>query len=406
MRILFVATQLPYPPDTGGRIRTLSLLKHLTRNHDLTFVCAVDPNTPAQDLDEMRRVCPKFYPVRQTQVNRSSWRYFTKLAANMGSLQPFGVAKDYSPELASLVKRLSASGESDVLVCDFLHATINLKGVNGIPVVLFQHNVEAEIFRRYYLQQTKLPGRLFWFYQWKKMQRYERRISRDMDCCIAVSETDRETFRRDYQLTNVARIDTGVDVDYFSGASAQRIPHRLVFTGSMDWLPNEDAMVWFVREILPTVTRALPDTSLAIVGRRPTPKVQQLARNHQVIITGRVDDVRLYLAEGSVFIVPIRIGGGTRIKIFEAMASNIPVVSTTVGAEGLELEDGRHLLLSDDPKSFAQSVIRLLQDRNYAQQLAGSARSLVAEKYDWSIVSKQFATICLHTIKERKAQTA
>lgn len=392
------------PADTGGRIRTLNLLKHLAQEHEITFVCSVEINTEESVLDQMRQVCPRFIAVRQPQWDRNSWRYYLKLLANFASPYPFGVAKDHSPRLARQLRQLLATEKFDVLVCDFLHATINLRGLDSLPIVLFQHNVEAEIFRRYYLQQRNWLGKLFWLYQWRKMQRYEGQVSRELDCCVAVSETDKRTFQRDYGLTNVLTIDTGVDVQYFAGVEATRIPNRLVFTGSMDWLPNEDGMVWFVREILPMIHQRVPEVSLAIVGRQPGSRVMQLSNSSpQIMVTGRVDDIRPYLAEGTVFVVPLRIGGGTRIKIFEAMASGIPVVSTTVGAEGLQVQDGRHIYLADAPGAFAEAVIRLLQDPALARGMAAAAKALVTENGDWKIISRQFAEICLKTMLSRKA---
>jgi sugar transferase (PEP-CTERM/EpsH1 system associated) len=402
LKILFMATQLPMPPDTGGRIRSLNILKHLANQHEVTFVCTVDPSIHEKHLDEMGRVCPRFIPVPQRQLHRSSWRYLLQVVLNLASSCPFAVAKDHSPALARQIQRLLSTESFDVLVCDFLHASINLSEPRSLPVVLFEHNVEAEIFRRYYRQHQQFLGRLFWRYQWTKMRRYEGRVSSRMDHCITVSRTDKVTLQRDYGVRNVSSIETGVDVKHFLNGKAEKVGNRLVFTGSMDWIPNQDAMLWFAEEILPRIARTVPDVSLTIVGRRPGKKVQQLSRlMPQIQVTGRVDDVRPYLWSGSVFIVPLRIGGGTRIKIFEAMASGIPVVSTAVGAEGLQVAHGRHLLLADTAEAFSSAVIWLLQNPTGARQLAAEAKSLVAEHHDWNLVSQQFVAICRDVIKNR-----
>jgi sugar transferase (PEP-CTERM/EpsH1 system associated) len=406
MRILFVATQLPLPPNTGGRIRSLNIVKHLAQEHDVTFVCTVNVGTERSLLHDMQQVCQQFIAVSQRQYDSSSWRYYLKLLANLASPDPFGVAKDYSPTLVQQLRQLLTTQTFDVLVCDFLHASINLRGLHALPVVLFQHNVEAEIFRRYYLHATNPGVKMFWLYQWRKMQRYEGRVCREVDRCIAVSQTDKRTFENDYGLTNVATIDTGVDVSYFTHHTTTRVPRRLVFTGSMDWLPNEDAMLFFIREIFPHVAKVIPEISLVIVGRRPSSKLLQVCESiPQVVVTGGVPDVRPYLAEAEVFIVPLRIGGGTRIKIFEAMASGVPVVSTTVGAEGLVVEHQRHLLFADTAAEFVQAVITLCQNPTLAQRIATAAKTLVTENYDWKIVAQQFAEICHKTRDQRKVSS-
>jgi glycosyltransferase involved in cell wall biosynthesis len=178
-------------------------------------------------------------------------------------------------------------------------------------------------------------------------------------------------------------IPTGVDTAYFAPGERSSASRRVVFTGSMDWLPNVDGVLYFCREILPIVRQAVPDVTFSIVGRAPTQTVRKLAEEQGVEVTGRVDDVRPYLADAAAYVVPLRIGGGTRLKIFEAMAAWRAVVSTSIGAEGLPTENGRHLLLADNPGDFAQAVATLLLDNNVRQKIEREARTLVTTHYDW-----------------------
>jgi glycosyltransferase involved in cell wall biosynthesis len=223
------------------------------------------------------------------------------------------------------------------------------------------------------------------------MLRFERDALSRFDLTLAVSDADRETFQRLYPDALKAPlqvIQTGVDTRYF--APDESMPRRaahLVFSGSMDWLPNEDAVTYFCREILPQIRMDEPETTFTIVGRAPTPAVTRLAATPGVTVTGRVDDVRPYLREAAVYVVPLRIGGGTRLKIFEAMAMAKAVVSTTVGAEGLPVDDGVHLLLADEPQVFARSVVRLLRRLDRRRALEAAARQLVVDRYDWSAVA-------------------
>jgi polysaccharide biosynthesis protein PslH len=181
-------------------------------------------------------------------------------------------------------------------------------------------------------------------------------------------------------------VPTGVDTAYFARAATAPRPHHLVFTGSMDWLPNEDGMLYFVREILPLIRHEEPSATLSIVGRAPTPAVTRLGAEYGIEVTGRVGDVRPHMAAGSVYVVPLRIGGGTRLKIFEAMAMGLPVVSTTVGAEGLPVAPGVHVLVADDAAGFAAAVVGLLRDFAERTRIGEAGRQLVAERYDWSAV--------------------
>jgi sugar transferase (PEP-CTERM/EpsH1 system associated) len=266
--------------------------------------------------------------------------------------------------------------------------------------VIFTHNVESEIWRRHAETKTSWIERRLYERQHASMLRFERDTLARFDGVLAVSDADRDTFAR--LFPGVIRhpvhvVPTGVDTEFFA-PSPDDAPSpgddpspldapSLVFTGSMDWLPNEDAMTYFCRDILPAIRAAAPGTQLSIVGRAPTPAVQKLAADRGVVVTGRVDDVRPYMRDAAVYVVPLRIGGGTRLKIFEAMAMGKAVVSTTVGAEGLPVEDGKQVLIADEPGAFARAVVRLLDDVTERRRLEAAARALVVARYDWSAVA-------------------
>ena len=225
------------------------------------------------------------------------------------------------------------------------------------------------------------------------MLRFEGRTLRRFDGVLAVSDADRSTFARLYPGAidgDVHIVATGVDTEFFSPSPSPPAGRGLVFTGSMDWLPNEDGMLYFVREILPLIRAQEPDVTLSIIGRSPTPAVRRLAEEGGVEVTGSVDDVRPHIAAGRVYIVPLRIGGGTRLKIFEAMGMAKAIVSTTIGAEGLPVTSGRDIAIADEPASFADAVVRLIRDDAARQQLEAAARTLVVERYDWSAVAQDF----------------
>ena len=264
-----------------------------------------------------------------------------------------------------LKRRLNALLESqpfDLIVCDFLFPAVNLPKRLPCPAVIFTHNVESEIWRRHAETKSGAVGRFLYGAQYTRMLRYEGRTLERFDGVLAVSDADRQTFAALYPdaiRQPVHVVPTGVDTVYFapppaSNPQSESNP-QLIFTGSMDWLPNEDAMQFFCREILPLIRAEEPDVRLSIVGRAPTPAVKRLAEEHGVQVTGRVDDVRPYMKEAAVYVVPLRIGGGTRLKIFEAMSMGKAVVSTTVGAEGLRDERRTPCSLTSRDRSPALS---------------------------------------------------
>jgi len=224
------------------------------------------------------------------------------------------------------------------------------------------------------------------------MEAAERRYLLLADRVLTVSEKDRDAFTAFLDVDQLTVINTGVDVDYFQPTSVKETPNSLVFTGSMDWLPNEDAIFYFVESVLPLIQKQVPEVTLEVVGRSPSRKLQAMAEAAPCIrLTGWVEDIRPFVARGSVCIVPLRIGGGTRLKIFEAMAMSKAVVSTTVGAEGLPVRSGDNILLADTPDDFARSVISLLRDPRRRQQLGTAARDLVQDNYSWPKVAESFA---------------
>jgi glycosyltransferase involved in cell wall biosynthesis len=263
------------------------------------------------------------------------------------------------------------------------------------PSVLFTHNVEAEIWRRHVETAANPIARTALTQQWQRMLRFEADALQRFDLVLGVSDADARTFERLYPgalRTPVHVVQTGVDTAYFTPAEEASRRTHMVFTGSMDWLPNEDGMTYFCRDILPRIRQAEPDATLSIVGRAPTPAVKKLAEIAGVEVTGRVDDVRPYIAKSAVYVVPLRIGGGTRLKIFEAMSMAKAVVSTTVGAEGLPVTSGRDVDIADEPARFAHAVVHLMRDVESRRAMEAAARRLVVERYDWSAVAVDFET--------------
>jgi glycosyltransferase involved in cell wall biosynthesis len=314
-------------------------MRHLVKHHDITYLSFSDAEQTEEHRLGMREVCRRLETVPRSDVAKGTWQFYVSAARYVVDRVPYGVAKYRSAEYRERLASLLRSERFDVVVCDFLVPIVNLPERLPCPAILFTHNVEAEIWRRHFENGTNAVTRPLLAQQWRRMLRFEGNALGRFDLVLAVSEADRDTFSRLYPATArpIQIVQTGVDTEYFSPIPAPNQRHpaapHLVFTGSMDWLPNEDGMLYFVNEILPRIRAQIPGVTLSVIGRQPTPAVQRLGEQPGVDVTGRVEDVRPHVADGTVYIVPLRIGGGTRLKIFEAMSMAKAVVSTTVGAE-------------------------------------------------------------------------
>ena len=401
MKILFLQKRILFPANTGGRIRTLNIVRHLARWHDITYLCNLQKGEE-EYLPEMKKLGLRMETIPWSEVSRSSPLFYRDLALNLVSQYPFNVNKDYHPVLRERARELLASEPFDLLICDFVQMARNAIGLPCRASVLFQHNVEAQIFERHARTDRGFLRRKYMALQAAKMRRFEGTAGLEFDSVVAVSEQDRAMYERDYGWKHASVIDTAVDTDFFRPTGGQERPERVLFVGSLDWLPNEDGLKHFVDEIWPKIRARRPDAVFQVVGRNPTAAMLALGDAPGVEVVGTVPDTRPYLDGGAVVVVPLRIGGGTRIKIFEAMAMQKAIVSTTLGAEGLRVASGEHLLLADDPDSFSSAVVELLNNASKRQQLAKQARHLVETEFSAVTIARQFERICLDTVEAKR----
>ena len=395
MRILWLKTELLHPVDKGGKIRTYHMLRALRRHHHVTYLTLDDGTAAPNAAGLAKEYCQELVTVPHAAAEKFSLGFYADLLVGLARRTPYAVRKYRSEAMEGRLQSIVKLQGTDVVVCDFLAPSLNVPSRLPCGTVLFQHNVEAMIWKRHAEVQRGWARRAYLRREWRLMRDFEARECRRFDYVVAVSPEDRETMRREYGVHTVDDVPTGVDVEFFRpdpGVTPE--PDSLVFTGSMDWLPNEDAIRFFAGEVLPLIARERPNVTLAVVGRKPGPELLELARrNPAVKVTGRVEDVRPYMQAAAVYVVPIRIGGGTRLKIFEAMAMERPIVSTRVGAEGLPVEDGRNMLLADTAPAFARAVVSLLSDAGKARAIADYAAAQVREHYGWDRVASRFAEI-------------
>lgn len=403
LKILFLSQRFLFPMDTGGKIRTGNILQRLSRHHDITLVGNFDPDSDKKYLEEMETVCSRFVPVNWSEPPRGSIRYYLRLLRNVFSRYPVTAMNDYSPELEAAILKEVDENTYDIAVCDFVQSALIFQQLKGVPTLLFTHNVEARICARHVEGASNVFSKYLWKDQQRKMEAFEEASIGAFDKVIAVSENDQNIFQQDYKANNAVKISTGVDLDFYRPNPEQsKDSNDIVFCGSMDWLPNEDAMIFFMNDIAQHLDQLGSPWSLTIVGRNPSEKMRQtVAERSNVNLTGWVDDVRPYLESAALCIVPIRIGGGTRMKIYEAMAMGKAVISTTIGAEGLDYQSGKDIIVVDQAEDFAKEISELLTNVPLRAEIGHNARVLVEERFGWEVVAQEFADHCFAVADKR-----
>lgn len=403
MRIAWVKVGGLWPLETGGRLRSFHLLAQISRRHR---VCLLTTHEPGDDAAGLAAALPDVEDV-WSAVHRSvksrTPAFASAVARSWLSRLPLDLWRWRVPALAAELRRRLAAGEVDCCVADFLSAAPNVPGLvaggapplgtAAPPVVLFEHNAEHVIWRRLAALERRPWRQVPLEIEWRKLRRAEAQACERAAATIAVSDVDRGVLCDAAPAARVAVIPTGVDTDFFSPVSTGERRAAVVFSGSMDWYPNEDAVLHFIDAMLPPIRAEIPDVSVTVVGRRPGAALLAAAERAGVRVTGTVDDVRPYVGEAEVFVVPLRIGGGTRLKIFEALAMGRAVVSTTVGAEGLPLVNGRHFVCADEPAAFARAVVDLLRNPVRRRALGAAGRALVKKRYSWRHVAHDFERI-------------
>jgi len=387
MKILWVSPGFLHPTNRGGQIRTLEMLKRLHAHHEVHYIGLDNPAQP-EGLQRSNEYCSRAYPISLDAPPRRSLKFATQLAANLFSSMPLSLSRYCSSAMRDKISELRAATEFDCVVCDFLTPAPNFADMS--KVVLFQHNVETMIWRRH-VEHAGDPLRKAYFRnQADRVEDWERRMCRAAGRVIAVSPHDADTMRKMFGVEAFS-IPTGVNLDYFRRPQNPQPTADLVFVGSMDWMPNSDGVNYFVREILPLIWKRKPDCTLAIVGRSPSRAAQAWAKqDSRIQVTGTVPDVRRWLWGASVSIVPLRIGGGTRLKIYEAMAAGTATVSTSIGAEGLAVSHPANIRLADTPADFAGQCLSLLDDATQRQSVAEEALRLVTSCFSWDLATSEF----------------
>jgi len=406
VKILWVKAGKLLPVDTGGKIRSYNILKHLARDHEVTLLSYYGGRRDPGYEAEIRNEFPGTYTIHTAAPDAMAVEQSFDYLRRVWQPAPFAVSKFTYPEVQRTVASWLNQRRLDVGVCDFLSASLNFPHPLPIPTVLFQHNVETALWRRMASTEPNPAKRFAYRIEAAKMARYERAALGRFHRIIAVSDHDRHHMLQMDSSCEISVVPTGVDTGRFPVAPPAKVdPPTIIFTGSMDWEPNIHAVNYFCQEIFPRIRAEFPDAIFQIVGRNPHDKVKQLASDW-VQVTGTVASVADYLRYATVVVVPLRIAGGTRLKIFEAIRLKIfeamvvgrAVVSTSIGAEGLDVQSGCDLIVADNAATFADATLLLLRNRTLRRKYEQAAVKL-ATQYDWSRIVRRFVEILEATMK-------
>jgi len=381
MHILVIDEEFPYPPNTGKRIRSFNLLSRLATRHDLHYMAYGHEDSDSYRMLQRMNMNP--LPVSPRVPPKSGLLFYTRLAANLLSRQPYVVTSHYSRAFRKALNDFLRISALDLIICEWSPYAIFVRDIPDVKKLVVAHNIEARIWQRYYANEKNPLKKWYIGKQMAKLGQFERAAYKWADGATAVSEVDADEILSYNHHLPVKVVDNGVDLEYFRPDGTEPDKNSLVYVGTMDWRPNQDAAVYFVEEILPIIAARRPETKISLVGRKPPAHIKALDRHSAVTVTGSVDDIRPYIRHSAVYVVPLRIGGGTRLKILDAMAMGRAIVSTSVGAEGLDVSDGENIMLADTPQEFADRVVELLEDDARRRRLGAAGRALVEAHYSW-----------------------
>lgn len=390
LRVAIVDEELPYPPNSGKRIRTLNLTLRLARRHRLAYLCHANV-----DRGEVREAEAFFrdHGIETVVVDRavpkkSGPGFYARLALNLLSTRPYSVASHDSLALRAAIASYAATHPIDLWQCEWTPYAAALRVLPSARRIVVAHNIESTIWDRYYQTEPHAVRRWYVGRQWRKFERFERRAFADAEGVVTVSEQDATLAQERFDARRVTVVDNGVDTSYFQPTDAPRDPRRILFLGSLDWRPNQDAARILIERIFPVVLADEPTARLCIVGRNPPEWLARLAGAAKGIeLHANVADVRPFLTICGAMAVPLRIGGGSRLKILEALACGLPVISTRVGAEGLCLEPGRDLTVVDGVEDMAAAIVRCIREPRRALAMAEQGRRVVLGRYDWDVLA-------------------
>jgi glycosyltransferase involved in cell wall biosynthesis len=385
---LFVSPEIPYPPIGGHYLRTYNVLKLLSENHRIFFIGFVKDKEELEFKKDFKKLCESF-DVFFIQEDDFSFRFWLKVIRNLLSPYPYIKHKYYNKNASRRIREILSEGQIDLVHLDMLPMSTYYSDLNSTPTILTNHNVESVRLHRWIQVEKNIFIKSFLAYQYIKLRSYEKKMCPKFDKCVTVSSEDEKVLKKLCKSDNFAVIPNGVDIEYFKPLEGPIVPNRLIWVGGMSGPYNSDAVDYFLDEILPLIRAKKPEVEVDFVGGYPTKKLkQQELKNSHIKLHGFVDDTRPLVQKAAVFIAPIRSGSGTKIKVLNAMSLAKPVVTTSVGAEGISVEADKNIIIADDPKVFAEKTIYLLNNQHIANEMGMAGRKIIEKYYDWNVIKE------------------
>jgi glycosyltransferase involved in cell wall biosynthesis/ubiquinone/menaquinone biosynthesis C-methylase UbiE len=383
MKILKISPKKPYPLTDGGKIVAYNTIKYLAmQGHEITLVSIVDKE---EGIPELEKFC-EWIPIQKDTATTTAG-----LLGNLFSKKPYTISKYHSEKIKQKIRGILKENNFDIVHIDGLHTAYYgtcIKQEFGLPVVLRELNVEARIMERFYKNQKNPLIKAYAYLQHKKLSRYEATICEVFDKCFMITKEDERRIKEMNPRVKTNVIPSGVDTSYFYPMEAEEEPLSIVSVASMDWLPNNESIIWFCNSVFPLIKKEIPGAKLYVVGKNPSNKIKKLA-SKDIIVTGFVEDEREYMAKSQVFIVPLKTGSGMRIKILNALAMGKAVISTPIGCEGIEVQHRKNVYIADTEKEFAQGAIELLKNKDIREGLGEEGLRFVKEKYQWERIAEE-----------------
>ncbi|MGA2669739.1 MAG: glycosyltransferase [Ignavibacteria bacterium] len=385
MKILLISFDFPYPPSGGSISRDYNLIKQLSKNNDIFWINRTIRDRPKDEyIKEMEKYCKIIKIVE--------WNYghtIIGLIKSFFTKEPYIIHRFASQYMTDLVHQVLKNNIFDLILCDHIYLSQYLPHEIELHVPTIPNNEDNGF--TYYKRLSETNGLIRPFFaklQWRKMLNYEVNVYQRFCVDITTSDTEKNIIMKYLKGVKIGVVKNGVDVDYFKPMKRTNMENNIIYTAWFKYYPNQQAVIEFVKDVFPLLKAKIPDIKFYIVGKEPPKRVHELSKINGIVVTGEVEDVRPYLANADVAVIPLKVGGGTRLKILEAMAMGIPVISTKLGAEGLDVKEDENILIADDHEDFAQKIYEIITDKQLSKRISDSAIKFVEENYTWEKIGE------------------